>query len=259
MVERVIFHNERNGFAVLRCRTRESFEPFTAAGKLPGARPGAALLLTGDWTAHPKYGRQFGVSAAEELPPDAPGSQAPSAARMPGGRFVCFDVETPNSLNGRMSAIGITVVENGAVAEEFFSYVDPEEKFDRFNTELTGISAETVKDAPVFGDLWPRIEPLMSGGVLAAHFARFDMTVLTQCLRAYGIPWKDRVPYVCTVTIGRKYLPHMSHRLNDMCLYYGIGLNHHRADSDSRACAEILIRYMRSGIDPADHVKMWPM
>jgi hypothetical protein len=29
--------------------------------------------------------------------------------------------------------------------------------------------------------------------------------------------------------------------------YYGICLDHHQADSDSRACAEILLRYLRSG------------
>lgn len=28
---------------------------------------------------------------------------------------------------------------------------------------------------------------------------------------------------------------------SDMCDYFGIDLNHHRADSDSNACAEILI------------------
>ena len=35
-----------------------------------------------------------------------------------------------------------------------------------------------------------------------------------------------------------------------MCAYYGIDLNHHRADSDSLACAQILLRYMESGADP---------
>ena len=63
-------------------------------------------------------------------------------------RFVCFDVETPNSRNDRMSAIGISVVEDGVITEEFFSYVNPEEPFDAFNTQLTGISAETVASAP---------------------------------------------------------------------------------------------------------------
>jgi exodeoxyribonuclease V alpha subunit len=174
-------------------------------------------------------------------------------------RFVCFDVETPNARNDRMSAIGITVVDNGAVTEEFFSYVNPEEPFDAFNTELTGICAETVASAPTFKELWPKIKPLMSSGVLVAHNAPFDMGVLKKCLLNYGIIWKERASYVCTVRIGRKVLPDISHRLNEMCTHFNIGLNHHKADSDSHACAEILIRYMQSGVNIYEHKKTWWM
>jgi DNA polymerase-3 subunit epsilon len=49
------------------------------------------------------------------------------------------------------------------------------------------------------------------------------------------------------VLIGRDILPDISHRLNSMCDYYGIALDHHQADSDSRACAEILLRYVEGG------------
>ena len=41
-------------------------------------------------------------------------------------RYIAFDVETPNRGNTRMSAIGITVIEDGCVADSFFSYVNPE-------------------------------------------------------------------------------------------------------------------------------------
>ena len=174
-------------------------------------------------------------------------------------RFVCFDVETPNAQNDRMSAIGITVVDHGVITEEFFSYVNPEEPFDPFNTELTGICAETVATAPTFQELWPRIRPLMSSGVLVAHNAPFDMGVLKKCLLSYGIHWKQRASYLCTVRIGRKILPEISHRLNEMCTYYQIGLNHHQADSDSRACAEILIRYIQSGVNLDEYKKTWWM
>ena len=161
-------------------------------------------------------------------------------------RYVCFDVETPNSLNDRMSAIGISVVENGKVTQEFFSYVNPEEPFDAFNTQLTGISVATVASAPSFAQLWPEIEPILSSGILVAHNAPFDLSVLKNCLIAYGITWKERTRYLCTVRIGKTELPGVSHKLNDLCEHFGIQLDHHQADSDSRACAEILIRYMQS-------------
>ena len=174
-------------------------------------------------------------------------------------RFIAFDVETPNRYNNRMSAIGITVIENMEIVDSFYSLVDPLQPFDWFNTQLTGINEETVFDAPTFPELWPDIEPVMSSGILVAHNAAFDMSVLRSCLQAYDIEWRDSVKGLCTVLMGRELLPDISHKLNEMCDYYGIELDHHHADSDSRACAEILIRYMQSGADPEKHLRTYGM
>ena len=81
-------------------------------------------------------------------------------------RYICFDVETPNRMNDRMSAIGISVVENGAVTEEFYSLVNPEQRFDDFNVRLTGITPEMASSAPTFGELWPKLSPIMKSGLL---------------------------------------------------------------------------------------------
>ena len=156
-----------------------------------------------------------------------------------------------------MSAIGISVIEEGVIVDEYFSYIDPETFFDYFNIKLTGIDEEKVKNAPTFPEVWAEIEPLMSSGILVAHNAVFDMGVLKRCLEGYGIDWKDSIPYCCTVQIGRRLLPQISHKLNIMCDYYGISLDHHKADSDSRAAAEILIRYMQDGADIKKFVKYY--
>ena len=174
-------------------------------------------------------------------------------------RYIAFDVETPNRYNDRMSAIGITVVEDGRIADSFYSLVDPEQPFDWFNTQLTGIDSRAVRGAPTFPELWERIEPMMSSGLLVAHNAPFDMGVLKKCLHAYDIPWRARVPGLCTVRMGRRLLPGISHGLGDLCAYYGIDLDHHRADSDSLACARILIRYLESGADPEKYVRLYTL
>ena len=158
-----------------------------------------------------------------------------------------------------MSAIGISVIEDGQIVDELYSLVDPEQPFDWFNTKLTGISEESVSGAPTFPQLWEQIEPLMSSGILVAHNASFDMGVLRHCLCDYGIAWKSAAKAICTVVMGRSLLPGISHKLNDMCEYYGIGLNHHQADSDSRACAEILLRYLESGAEPAKYIRTYRM
>ena len=165
-------------------------------------------------------------------------------------RFIAFDVETPNANNNRMSAIGIAVVEDGMVVESFDTLINPECRFDSFNIILTGITPEAVRTAPTFPELWEEIGPLMDSGILAAHNAPFDMSVLAKCLNWYGIPWKGYAQYVCTCRMGRRCYPELpDHKLNTLCDYLGIELDHHRADSDSLACAGLLLNYLDQGME----------
>lgn len=164
------------------------------------------------------------------------------------GRYIVFDVETPNCANDCMSAIGVTVVEHGEITGEYETLVNPEARFDRFNVELTGITPEMVADKPTFLQLWRDLEPVMDSGLLIAHNAPFDMGVLGKCLRRYGIAWRPQVAYACTCQMSRRLLPDLpNHRLNTLCDYLNLRLDHHRAGSDSRACAEILLHLLRSG------------
>lgn len=172
-------------------------------------------------------------------------------------RYIAFDVETPNRFSDRMSSIGITVIEDGAIGESFYSLVNPETHFDYFNTQLTGLDAKAVSGAPTFAELWREIEPLMSSGILVAHNAVFDMGVLKKCLEGYGISWKNSAKYLCTVQIGRRVLPGISHKLNVLCDYYKIPLNHHNAASDSEACAGILLKYIEAGADVNGFIKTY--
>ena len=137
------------------------------------------------------------------------------------------------------------------IVADNFSLVEPETHFDYFNTQLTGIDSEKVIGAPNFAELWKKIELIMSKGILVAHNAVFDMSVLRSC----GITWKPSAEYLCTVQIGRRILHDMKHNLNVMCNHYGIALDHHKAYSDAHACAEILLRYMESGVDVSGYVK----
>ena len=175
-------------------------------------------------------------------------------------RYIAFDVETPNHANDRMSAIGIAVVEGGRIVEEHEALVDPEVPFDLFNIRLTGIGPDQVAGAPTFPALWREIRPLMDSGVLVAHNAPIDMWVLAKCVRGYGIRWHPTVRYACTCQMGRRLLPRLpDHRLDTLCRYLDVPLDHHRAGSDSRACGELLLHYLRSGADPAPFLRTYDL
>ncbi len=175
-------------------------------------------------------------------------------------RYIAFDVETPNSANNRISAIGITVVENGRIVEEISSLINPEVDFDYFNIRLTGITPDMVQYKPTFADLWRKIEYIMDSGLLIAHNAPFDMSVLSKCLNAYQIEWHPFSYYACTCAMGRACYPELeNHKLNTLCGYLGITLSHHDAGSDSHACAELLQNYISRGINVDRYMRHYDM
>ena len=174
-------------------------------------------------------------------------------------RFIAFDVETPNRYNHRISAIGITEIEGGRIVREHYSPVNPETFFDSFNIRLTGLDENIIRDAPTFPELWPKIAPILESGLLVAHNAVFDLSVIKKCLQNYGISWRQYVRYLCTVQMGRRLLPGIGHRLDEMCCYYNISLTHHNAGSDSLACAEILLRYLQTGAVPGQYIRTYSM
>ena len=108
-------------------------------------------------------------------------------------RYVVFDVETPNRYNNRMSAIGIAVVEDGRIADTFYSLVDPEQPFDWFNTQLTGIDSEAVAGAPTFYELWGRIEPLLSSGA-ASRLSSWEIRDRSRITSSMGSTYIIRTP-----------------------------------------------------------------
>ncbi|MGI8603762.1 MAG: SF1B family DNA helicase RecD2 [Verrucomicrobiales bacterium] len=71
-VERVTFHNEENGFAILRVLTPGRAEPVTVKGAVATIQPGEGIEARGEWLNDPNYGRQF---AAADIKTTAPASE----------------------------------------------------------------------------------------------------------------------------------------------------------------------------------------
>ena len=63
-MERITYANEDTGYTIARVATeRTGPDLLTVVGPLLGAQIGESLRLTGRWSSHPKYGRQFEVDA----------------------------------------------------------------------------------------------------------------------------------------------------------------------------------------------------
>lgn len=58
-VERVTFHNEVNGYCVLRLKVRGERDLVTLLGHTPSVTPGEYATALGNWIVDKEYGRQF--------------------------------------------------------------------------------------------------------------------------------------------------------------------------------------------------------
>ena len=174
-------------------------------------------------------------------------------------KYIVIDTETPDEANTRISSISIHTLQGETIEETYTTLVNPEIPFDTFNINLTGITPEMVADAPTFPEVWEEIRPILDSGIVVAHFAEFDLGMLRSCLQAYNLSWKPTVRFLCTCKMGRELLPDIKHKLNVMCDYFGIPLDHHNASSDSRACGEILLRFIRDGVDVERFISEYEM
>ena len=97
-LERILYRNEENFYSILEVKNSESGENFTACGKFPGINCGETLTLTGNWTTHPKFGKQFNAeSFSFVLPADVQGIRKylssgliPGIGKMYGNKIVDY-------------------------------------------------------------------------------------------------------------------------------------------------------------------------
>lgn len=68
-VSAIVFQNQENGYTVLRLRSQDD-EMVTVVGSIPMTAVGERLSITGKWTSHATYGRQFEAEVLERLMPE---------------------------------------------------------------------------------------------------------------------------------------------------------------------------------------------
>ncbi|KAF0095422.1 MAG: exodeoxyribonuclease V alpha subunit [Puniceicoccaceae bacterium 5H] len=74
ILERFIFYNEENHFAIAELRPSGERHPLTILGNLPGVQCGETLKLEGDWITHPQHGKQFKFKSYQsQLPSNVQG------------------------------------------------------------------------------------------------------------------------------------------------------------------------------------------
>ncbi len=72
LVDRVTFHNEDNGFSVLKVQVKGQKEPVTLVGRVAQITAGEHVVAEGVWNIDRTHGRQFKAEMIRATPPDSP-------------------------------------------------------------------------------------------------------------------------------------------------------------------------------------------
>jgi DNA polymerase-3 subunit epsilon len=156
--------------------------------------------------------------------------------------FVAIDVETANADLASICQIGIAGFSGGQVAEEWKSYVDPQDFFHYVNMSIHGITDDTVAGAPIFSALNRQIRKALEGNIVVTHTA-FDRLALSQAAAKCGTSpfqctWLDSA---CVVRRAWQEYSRSGYGLRNMCDVIGYKFKHHDALEDAKASGQLLL------------------
>lgn len=149
--------------------------------------------------------------------------------------FAAIDFETANGECTSVCSVGLVVVRDGMIADRFYSLIHPEpDYYTYWNTRVHGLTQNDTDCAPVFPEVWRKVEPLIDGLPLVAHNKAFDERCLKAVFRCYQMDYPD-YPFLCTLVKSRRVWPQGRHNLDVIAARCGYNLtDHHHALAEAK-------------------------
>ena len=153
--------------------------------------------------------------------------------------FTALDVETTglNPKSEKIIEVGAVKVRNGRIVDRYESLIYPGKKLEERIVELTGITDEMLKEAPLPEKVIPELLEFIGEDVLLGHSVLFDYSFLKRAAVNLGLmKSKDIGCGIDTLRIARCCLRELESRsLPFLCQYFEIPHKAHRAIHDAEA------------------------
>lgn len=158
--------------------------------------------------------------------------------------YIVFDTETTglSAENDRLTEIGAVRIRDGAVTEEFDTFVQPGKPIPPKITELTGITDAMVRDAPSEAEALQKFMAFCGPNpILVAHNAPFDIGFIRKAAARSKIEFA--FSSVDSLPLARALLPDLkNHKLDTIANALKLPpFQHHRACDDARTLAEAFL------------------
>lgn len=145
-----------------------------------------------------------------------------------------IDFETTgfDPVKNEIIQVGAIKYIDGIESERFLEYVKPTGSISSRISKLTGISDETVSNAPPLEKTLKELVSFLKKETLVAHNASFDMKFLLENLSKFEIP-HEKYRVIDTLTLARRHISETeNHKLPTLKKYLEIEANSHDAIED---------------------------
>jgi DNA polymerase III epsilon subunit len=149
--------------------------------------------------------------------------------------FVVIDVETTGLVPGddRVCEVGAIRLVGGKEEGRFHSLVQPTRPMPEIARSKHGISDDMLKDAPTFDKIAQDLRKFMSGSILVAQNAEFDVSFLNAEFLRAGMT-KLALPALDTILLARKVKPGLpTYNLDTLAYHFKVKFKErHRSIGD---------------------------
>ena len=165
--------------------------------------------------------------------------------------FVAIDIET-TGLNKNVDHIvelaAIRFV-HGIEQDKMISLVKPPTPIPQSAIDIHHIYNSMVSNAPIIEEVLPKFIDFIGNDVIVGHNVNFDVGFIEVAARRIGLDpaWN----YVDTISVAKKIKPGLEN-YKQATVIQALGIHQvitHRAESDCRACAQVLLKGLKSMSD----------
>lgn len=154
---------------------------------------------------------------------------------------VVIDFETTglSPVRNEIIQIGAIKFKQAKMVDQFSCYAKASQPIPPFITEITGISDETVQNAPALEESLLQLRDFIGDHTLVAHNASFDLKFLLENYRRYNISYPP-LTVIDSLVLARKYIKHTeNHKLTTLKNFLKMEAQSHDAIEDCRVTGQL--------------------